>query len=520
MHYKKFFATMLVIAILGSVTSLITPIFLQLWGAEQTGLSIQKMLLLVGIMLFSQALSVLFTVYRERFAKGYNKSNLSGMMQDILNMDYDSITGEGSTNLLEKAVISVSSIYTYMTGDNIQIWSSIFISSVALVLLANMSLAVSLLLLLMIPINYFGYRLLNKELAKRSQAMQTETGEGFQEIISRMQQIDYLKQSSDHVLLMETTEPVLEKIYGSMARVNEYAQSVSLVLSGLNDIVRNFALIYMVFLFTSENASPYALMLFTILLPLYFSSISTITRANLRRSEFGIAKEFQKSLKQKAEKDGHEELSEIDTIDLAVDELTLPGRMLPFKACGKLVKGDIARIQGDSGTGKSTFAKGLLKFRPVKGIQVNGTPVEEVRNASLREHIEYLSQNVPIIKGTLRDNLFFNKPYSLAMEKRLTEEPILESIWKDKTMDTEILEGGANLSGGEKQKIALARALVSHCDVLVLDEICSNIDQGSVNDIYQRIHKGREGRITFIISHDPLPEGLANICLNQTEITA
>ncbi len=91
----------------------------------------------------------------------------------------------------------------------------------------------------------------------------------------------------------------------------------------------------------------------------------------------------------------------------------------------------------------------------------------------------------------------------------------MKSILQDKTMDTEILEAGANLSGGEKQKIAVARALKSEADVLILDEICSNIDKASSDEIYERIRREREKYITFIITHDELPEGLANVELNR-----
>jgi subfamily B ATP-binding cassette protein MsbA len=144
-------------------------------------------------------------------------------------------------------------------------------------------------------------------------------------------------------------------------------------------------------------------------------------------------------------------------------------------------------------------------------------PISQISAASIREHAEYLSQEVAVIKGSLRDNLFFNKPYTPEAEAWLLQEPILQSLFESKTLDSGIHEGGANLSGGEKQKIALARALMSHQDLLVLDEVCSNIDHASAMDIYRRIDADRDSRITLIISHDELPEGLANIVLNGEE---
>lgn len=85
---------------------------------------------------------------------------------------------------------------------------------------------------------------------------------------------------------------------------------------------------------------------------------------------------------------------------------------------------------------------------------------------------------------------------------------MLKSILENRTLDDPVLEGGANLSGGEKQKIALARGLLKRGDVLILDEVCSNIDAASAEEIYQRLAQEKENRITFIITHDTLPSGL------------
>lgn len=81
---------------------------------------------------------------------------------------------------------------------------------------------------------------------------------------------------------------------------------------------------------------------------------------------------------------------------------------------------------------------------------------------------------------------------------------------KNKTFDDIIDNAGANLSGGEKQKIAIARSLYSNAEVLILDEITSNIDAESAEEILQSLLKNKDKRITFIITHDQLQQGFAN----------
>lgn len=99
-------------------------------------------------------------------------------------MNYDSIIEKGAMNLLERASISVNSIYSFMMSGYIQIFSSLLVAIVCLILIANVNLYLALIMLLALPINYFGYKLLNKKLKKKSEEMQKSTGMGFQEILS------------------------------------------------------------------------------------------------------------------------------------------------------------------------------------------------------------------------------------------------------------------------------------------------------------------------------------------------
>ncbi len=243
--------------------------------------------------------------------------------------------------------------------------------------------------------------------------------------------------------------------------------------------------------------------------------MNSIVNANLNRRDFDVAVKFRGELKEKREKDGDKRLDAIEEIELDVAKLDVPGKTIPFAAKGTLKKGDIVKVCGDSGAGKSSFVKTLLKFRPVQGVRLNGIPLSELKNRAVRQRVEYLPQNVPIVKGSLLENLQFGCEEKESDRAHFEKEPVLKSILQDKTMDTEILEAGANLSGGEKQKIAVARALKSEADVLILDEICSNIDKASSDEIYERIRREREKYITFIITHDELPEGLANVELNR-----
>ena len=131
--------------------------------------------------------------------------------------------------------------------------------------------------------------------------------------------------------------------------------------------------------------------------------------------------------------------------------------------------------------------------------------IRELSALTIRKKTEYVSQNIPIVSGTLRDNLFLGKKESSVSSGNME---ILKTLFVNKTLDSEILENGANLSGGEKQKIAIVRALINKPELLILDEVCSNIDQQSVEEIYSLLNQEKESRITILITHDTLPDFL------------
>lgn len=473
-----------------------------------------RIFLLIGILVFSNVLNVILIVYRERFAKHYNEQNFTTMISDFLRMDYDSIIEEGPSNILEKIATVTNRIYTYMMGANIQIWSSAIVAVVSIILAFIVNVSLGVVMLVYAPISYFGYKLLNKELANRSKQMQEETGKGFQELISYLKEPDYYKQLPDYEPILEKMQPSVERIYGSMAKVNEFAQSVSSALQGLGTVFQSIVMMWSVFSFYQGETSPFFLMTVTIIMPLYISAVSTITNSNIQKIDYNVAMDLHRNFLNRTEASGEILLDTVKSLNINVSKLSFANRELPFFVNATLHKGDIGQVYGSSGTGKSTFAKSLVRFRDVEGIYINGNKLTEYSISSVRDKIEYVSQNIPIINGTLRDNILFGKKRSV-QDTLILNNPVLKSLFVTKSLDTEILESGANLSGGEKQKIAIARALLTNPEILILDEVCSNIDSETSDEIYKMLYRTRADRITIIITHDSLPKGLVNVKMNE-----
>ena len=168
-------------------------------------------------------------------------------------------------------------------------------------------------------------------------------------------------------------------------------------------------------------------------------------------------------------------------------------------------KGSFTAIVGASGCGKSTIASILMgRNKGYSGsIRVGNVPLSEIAESSLMESFTYVSHQSYLFKGTVRDNLLMARPN--AGEDTLwqvLEQVNLASFLKhEKGLDTVLNEKASNLSGGQCQRLALARALLHDSPVYIFDEATSNIDVESENDIMAQIHTLVKTKTVILISH-------------------
>jgi ATP-binding cassette, subfamily B, bacterial len=170
--------------------------------------------------------------------------------------------------------------------------------------------------------------------------------------------------------------------------------------------------------------------------------------------------------------------------------------------------GETIAFVGPSGSGKSTLVKLLVGlYKPVEGeIYFNEHPSSLIRYNELRRQIGFVTQDTQLFAGTIKENLLFVKPDA-------TDEEIVDALHKasceqllsrsSKGINTVLGEGGMKLSGGEKQRISIARALLRHPRLLIFDEATSALDSLTEEDITNTIRNISEAReqITILIAH-------------------
>lgn len=168
-------------------------------------------------------------------------------------------------------------------------------------------------------------------------------------------------------------------------------------------------------------------------------------------------------------------------------------------------KGSFTAIVGESGCGKSTIASILMgRNKGYTGeLTVGGTALSEISEASLMQNFTYISHQSYLFKGTVRDNLLMAAPDAAeeALWRVLEQVNLADFLRSENGLDTRLNEKASNLSGGQCQRLALARALLHDSPVYIFDEATSNIDVESENDIMSQIHKLTETKTVILISH-------------------
>ena len=181
------------------------------------------------------------------------------------------------------------------------------------------------------------------------------------------------------------------------------------------------------------------------------------------------------------------------------DREILSGVNMTFK------RGAFTAIVGESGCGKSTISAILTGRNKGYGgsVSVGETELPEIREADLMENITDISHQSYLFKGTVRDNLLMGKPDASDSElwEVLERVNLADFVRNEKGLDTGLSEKASNLSGGQCQRLALARALLHDSPIYIFDEATSNIDVESENDIMNEIQNLAESKTVILISH-------------------
>ncbi|AXY00883.1 cysteine/glutathione ABC transporter ATP-binding protein/permease CydC [Vibrio alfacsensis] len=181
--------------------------------------------------------------------------------------------------------------------------------------------------------------------------------------------------------------------------------------------------------------------------------------------------------------------------------------------------GSKTAVVGQTGSGKSTLIQLLCRYWDVnKGqVRIGGAPLQDWSESDLRAAITVVSQRVDVLNGTLRDNLLLAAPE--ASDEQLVEiltKVELANLLDEPGLDTWLGDGGRQLSGGEKRRIGIARALLRDAPILLLDEPTEGLDKRTEQKIMELFQLHFTNKTVVFITHRLIElESMDNICLME-----
>ncbi len=508
---KLGFAVLLFLSLLSAILFVIAPITLNsvVENVGTIGASdIIKVILLLAAGYLVEFISVFI---KNGLVQQYHGRAAEILYADVFKLNYDKYIEDGPTairDLVWNAADAYAGLYFDVIPSLIVNIATIIVSIYISFTLNHIA---ALLMFITLPIHYFGFKLLNKKLAKLSVKLRQASSKSQSNIHSVVSQVDFIKQNSENENLLPMIKKNILESEGVRKKVNYVANGVSGLLIGLNQIIQSLTIVFLAAL-ALKNKDAFGGVVYVMLVFPYFSNaIRGLSFTNLGIADVKAADEFLKTMIEYREEDGTLNMpSDVKSIRFDINSVDIYDKNLLNDIHMSFKKGDIVGIKGESGTGKSTLVKLIPKFRSVKGIYINDIPIEKIKNEEYLKNISYYSQNTPIISDTIYNNLNFGRK---PVQKSVYEN--LKFLSKFNNLDEMIIENGANLSGGDKQRIALSRYFVENAQIVILDEPTSSLDKETETEIMTAVLENNKDKIIFIISHN---NDIMNYCNYIVEV--
>ncbi|SFU69171.1 peptidase domain-containing ABC transporter [Butyrivibrio sp. M55] len=334
---------------------------------------------------------------------------------------------------------------------------------------------------------------LNSEIIEGLRAVETIKGNANEDTELESIEKEYIKS-----LRIGYKESMLSNVQGTISSIISGMGNIVLLYVGISSVINNELTLgsYMAFMTLSGY---------------FMNPISNLVGLQLQIQEANISMKRLSEIMDYEREEKEDEQQEITSVDgdIEIKNLTFRyGNRKPAldNISFTIPKGQKVALVGASGSGKSTIAKLLLRYyEPENGeITIDGADIREYSNSSLRKVISYVPQNIELFSKSIYDNIRVSRMNATLEEvKEAAKKADAHEFIKKLPMQyhTYLEEAGNGLSGGEKQRIALARAFLKDNKFYIMDESTSNLDFATENIIFDMIYNKFRKKTMLIIAH-------------------
>ncbi|GAB2676004.1 peptidase domain-containing ABC transporter [Flavihumibacter cheonanensis] len=401
-----------------------------------------------------------------------------------------------------------------------------FINSVALSFIVNGLIVVfsillmffyywklALLMLAIIPFYLLLYWITNKVNKKWQRRLMEESAELESQMVESLNAVGTIKRFGLERFTNEKTEDRFLTLLQTIYKMSMYSLYIG---TGSEFITRFFTILLLwagSFFVISNELSTGELLSFYALIGYFTGPASSLITANRSIQDALIAADrlFEIiDLETEATNENKMELSRDQIGDIECKELSFRygSRSSVFSDLNlQIKKGSSTAIVGESGSGKSTLLSLLQNLYPLQGgtITIGGLDLQYISNRSLRKLVAVVPQHIDLFSGTIIENIAIGDPEPdlgriLFLAKLLGIDEFIEKL--PNTYNSIVVEQGTNFSGGQKQRLAIARALYRNPEILILDEATSSLDPASEQKVQETLGWFKaQGKTIIVIAH-------------------
>lgn len=507
--YKREIFISILMLILTSILSISGPFILK----NIIESNIEEKNLLNSIIFYLLMITLLYLTkfvynrFRFSFEENFKNKETLNLYNKVFSMHYDKINELEPTYITERVAGTINTIFNLYSSSISGIFVSALTMLLILVIISRINAFLAFLYFLQIPIQYIGFQqMLNGEKSKLAQygiLLQKTSAKNNKNIKAIMSDISNIKQYSGNDGILTFIKRNVTETNKIARKGNSYAMDICTLLEYICQIIKNFSYILIIYLFVSDMATVGDIVYLNLMNDIYYGAISDVINIRVNLRDLKAAMKFIiDEIENNKEADGTIKIHEIQEISGTLKDVGYSNNILIKNGSFKFKKGDIIALTGASGVGKTTFVKLLNKFMYSDTIYINGENINNIENFSLRQRVFFLPQNSYLLPLTIRENITLGKQVSESTWNKLLKMDFMKKfLCTEDGLDKFVYENGTNLSGGDKQKIILARIFIRNPDVIILDESFNSIDEKTGNEIIEQIISQYSNRIIIVISH-------------------